>query len=620
MTSAPPKAAAAIAWLCRVVPALDSLRTYSWVTFRHDLIAGLTVATVAVPQAMAYASIVGLPVEYGLYTAMVMTAVGALFDSSKQLINGPTNAISIAVLSAIAGLGLGNQQDVIAAAVLLALMIGIIQTGIALLRLGDLNRYISHAVIVGFTAGAAVLLVLDQIKNLLGLAAQGDQHDHFLVRLWLTLFQKQPVHWHALMIGAGTMVFVFALGWFNRWLNRRFRWRLPELLLGVILAAAVVWATGLDQPKMDAKGNVIRAKVSVIGTIPRSLPAWSVPTGDWQQVRTLSGSALAIGVLGLLEAMAMAKAIAARTGQKLDMNQQCLSEGLANTVGSFFQCYPGSGSLTRSAINHQAGGVTQWSGIVSAVAVGATVLLFAPYAYYIPKAALAGILIVSAFRMIDSHKLVYHMKVTKMDAVIVLVTAISAVAVSVEFCILIGTFVSFLIYLPRAARITMSELVLTRDGMIRERISGDPECNRVLIYSIEGELFFGSSVELESELEKIEQRVAGGVRVILLRVKYARNVDGVCLDVLEGFVRKMEARKVTVILCGVRGDLLKVIRNVGWEAWLGPQRIYPEGAAVWSSTLQAVDRAYEIIGTDRCLTCPLKAGDPADARGWNYMI
>src|SRR5688500_5974233 len=183
----------ASAWLFRKVPALDSLRHYSLDIFRRDLLAGLTVASVAVPQAMAYASIVGLPVEYGLYTAIVMTAVGALFDSSKQLINGPTNAISIAVLSAIGGLGLDGPEERVQAAVLMALMIGVIQTGIALLRLGDLTRYISHAVIVGFTAGAAVLLVLDQTKYLLGLKAQGDPHDHFLVRLWLTLRQVEAI-------------------------------------------------------------------------------------------------------------------------------------------------------------------------------------------------------------------------------------------------------------------------------------------------------------------------------------------------------------------------------------------------------------------------------------------
>jgi SulP family sulfate permease len=614
---APPQqqTSAVASWLFQKIPAIDSLRTYSLDIFRRDLIAGLTVAAVAVPQAMAYASIVGLPVEYGLYTAMVMTAVGALFDSSKQLINGPTNAISIAVLSALGGLALAGPEERVAAAVLLALMIGLIQTGIALLRLGDLTRYISHAVIVGFTAGAAVLLVLDQTKNFLGLKAQGDPHDHFLMRLWLTLTQGGAPDPYTVALGLGTMVFVLAIGWFNR----RFKWRIPELLLGVILAAAAVYALDLDRPLTDESGQVLRKGVNVIGTIPNTLPSFVPPQGDWLQIRQLSGSALAIAMLGLLEAMAMAKAIAARTGQKLDMNQQCLSEGLANTVGSFFQCYAGSGSLTRSAINHQAGGVTQWSGVISAIAVGATVLLFAPLAYYIPRAALAGILIVSAFRMVDSHKLAFHMRVTKMDAVIVLATAIAAVAVSVEFCILIGTFVSFLIYLPRAARVGVTELVLTQEGMVRERKPGDAQCDRLRIYSIEGELFFGSSTELRDELAKIEEHL-GATRVVLLRLKYARNLDGVCLDVLEDFVERLTARDATVILCGVRQDMVKVLQNVGLAERLGPQRLFPEGAAVWSSTLQAVQRAYEIIGADRCPTCPVAKGNGVPMRDWNYVI
>lgn len=603
-------------WIYAKIPALDSARNYSLDILRRDVIAGLTVAAVAVPQAMAYASIVGLPVEYGLYTAIVMTAVGAVLDSSRQLINGPTNAISIAVLSALAGAGIEGKEELIAAAVLIALLIGLFQTGIALLKLGDLTRYISHAVIVGFTAGAATLLILDQLKNLLGLKAQGGPHDHFLVRLWMTLRQIELIQPHTLALGIGTIAFVLALGW----LNRRLKWRIPELLLAVILAATVVWATGLHNDQTDDNGNVTRPKTAIIGDIPRSLPRFSPPKVEWKQVRELSGNALAIAVLGLLEAIAMAKAIAARTGDKIDMNQQCLSEGIANTVGSFFQCYPGSGSLTRSAINHQAGGVTQWSGVFSAVAVAATVLLFAPYAYYIPRAALAGILFVSAFRMIDAHKLAYHMRVTRMDAIIVLATAIAAVAISIEFCILIGTFVSFLIYLPRAAKIGMTELVPTPDGMIRERIASDPPCNKLIIHSVEGELYFGSSTELEAELDKIEDRAQHGTKVVLLRLKYARNIDGVCLDTLEAFDKKMTALGVTVLYCGVRPDVLQVMKNAGFDTHLGPERIFPEGEALWSSTLQAVDRAYQIVGKDRCETCPLRASDPAEARSWNYMI
>src|SRR5690349_13862301 len=191
MTPHSPPLSAALAFVYRKIPALDSLRSYRLDDFRADLIAGLTVATVAVPQAMAYAIIAGIPVQYGLYTAIVMTAVGAVLDSSKQLINGPTNAISIALLSAIAVVPPDQRID---AAILMAFLVGTVQLGITLLRLGDLTRYISHSVIVGFTLGATVLLWMDQLKNLLGLKSVGDPHDLFLVRFWATMTGGGSVH------------------------------------------------------------------------------------------------------------------------------------------------------------------------------------------------------------------------------------------------------------------------------------------------------------------------------------------------------------------------------------------------------------------------------------------
>src|SRR5687768_1315144 len=211
-----------MAALDKWIPAFGVVRGYSLEDLRGDLAGGLSVAAVAVPQAMAYALIAGIPPQYGLYTAIVMTAVGALLDSSRQLINGPTNAISIALLSAL--VMVTNDQDRISMAILLAFLIGVIQTGITLLRLGDLTRYISHAVIVGFTLGAAVLLVLDQLKNLLGLPAMGGGHDHFLKRVWLTLTHINETNWAALTIGLGTV----AMALFLRWINVRHRLRLPE--------------------------------------------------------------------------------------------------------------------------------------------------------------------------------------------------------------------------------------------------------------------------------------------------------------------------------------------------------------------------------------------------------
>jgi SulP family sulfate permease len=588
----------------RSVPAFDSLHNYSLRVLAMDTMAGLTVAAVAVPQAMAYAQIAGIPPQYGLYTAIVMTAVGALFDSSKQLINGPTNAISIAILSALVGFG---EAERIPAAILLALLVGAVQTGITLLRLGDLTRYISHAVIVGFTLGAAVLLVLDQLKNLLGLPAQGTGDDHFLKRFWLTLSHAGQTNHATLLVGLATIGVALTL----RWINLRLRIRLPELLLAVICAAAAVWGWALDEQG-----------VKIVGTIPAKLPTFELPYVDWTRVRALSGSSLAIALLGLLEAISMAKAIAAQTGQKLDINQQCLSEGVANLTGSLFQCFPGSGSLTRSYINQQAGARTQWSGVISAVAVALTVVLFAPYAYYIPRSGLAAILMLSAWRLVDRHQLVYHLRTTRTDAWIVLLTAVSAVAISVEFCVLIGVFMSFVLYVPKAARVHLTELTLSPERIVRERITSDVPCGRIRIFSLEGEFFFGAAPELEEHLDAIADAARDGVRVVVLRLKRVRNPDAVCLQVLDRFVNKMNDAHVTLLLCGVRPDLMKVIDSSGLLRHLGTDRVFvfQETGAVWSSTLDAVRFAYEVVGNDVCDTCPRHAESLNEKEGWYYLI
>jgi SulP family sulfate permease len=423
-------------WLLRRIPAIDALRTYGRADFGRDVAAGLTVATIAVPQAMAYAALAGLPPQYGLYTAIVMTAVGALLDSSRLLINGPTNAIAIALLSALAVLPVDER---VSGAILLALMVGVIQLALALLRLGQLTRHVSPSVIVGFTLGAATLLVLDQTRTLLGLASRGDGNDHFVVRFWLSLTEGGRVHLPTLVIGVGAIAIVL----FIRRLNAiwRLRFPVPQHLVAVVVTAGLVWSLGLDA-----------AGVQIVGEVPSGLPAFQVPDVTWDHGRLLAGSAVAVALLGLLEAVAMARAIASRTGQPLDVNQQCLSEGAANLAGSFFQCFPGSGSLTRSAVNHQAGAVSQWSGVFAAAGVALTVVFAAPLAYYIPRASLAGLLVLAAYRMVDFRQIVNQLSASKVDAVVLIATAASAVFVSIEFCILIGVLVSTAGAVLRTAR------------------------------------------------------------------------------------------------------------------------------------------------------------------------
>lgn len=578
--------APAPAGIYKFIPALDSLRRYTWKDVRSDLLAGLTVATVAVPQAMAYGLVAGLPAEYGLYTAIVMTAVGALFDSSRQLINGPTNATSIAVLSVIASVA---PESKIEAAVLVAFMVGAVQLAITALRLGDLTRYISHSVIVGFTLGAGTLIVLDQMKNLLGKKSVGDVHEHFLIRFWHTMTEGGAIHQDTLWVGLGTMAAVLALRWFKHRVGWRF---LPELLIVVVAMAWLSWSMGLE-----ARG------VKIIGDIPAKLPAFQWPAFDAALLRDFATGALAIAVLGLLEALSMAKAIAAVTRQKLDMNQQCMSEGLANFTGSFFQCIPGSGSLTRSAINQQAGASTQWSGVVSAIAVAAIMLAFAPYARFIPKAVLAGILFLSAWKMVDWHALRYHVRATRFDAAIVAVTAFSAVAISIEFCVLIGIFMSFLLAVPRAGRMRLSEFVVTKDGAIHEALPEDVPCTKILLFGLEGELFFGSTGALERHFETIENRISPDTEVLLLRMKRARNPDAVALALLDGFIERVRARGVKVIMCGVQLHLHDVLRKTGFLERFGEKEVFLEQPVRLTSTILAVRHAYELISAP-CPICP----------------
>lgn len=586
----------------RLIPAIESLRTYSLRMFRRDLIAGTTVAAVAVPQAMAYASVFGMPVQYGLYTAIVMTAVGALLDSSKQLINGPTNAISIAMLSALAVV---PPDQRIGAAILMAALIGIFQTGITLLRLGDLSRFISHAVIVGFTAGASVLLVLDQLKNVLGLQERGEPQDHFVERFYLTLYHGGPAHTPTMLVACGTI----AVALTARWINWRFRWALPELLIAIAAAGALVW-------HWDLAAHGVR----LIDRVPRGLPQFAPPYWDVALVRDLAPSAAAIGMLGLLEAIAMAKSLAAKSGQKLDINQQCLSEGVANLSGSFFQCFPGSGSLTRSYINYQAGAASQWSGVICAALVALTMIAFAPLAQFIPRAALAGVLMLTATRMVDVAGLKYHLAATRFDAVIVVATALSAVFVSVEFCILVGTVLSFLMYVPRAARVEMHELVIDSTRQIRQRADCDVACTKLKIYEFEGEAFFGSGPAFESHLEQIDDAIDESVRIVLLRVKHLRNPDAVCMRLLLQFIERTAARGVQVCMSGVRDSFFTTLTKVGIVDQLGPELVFREVPQVWASTATAVQWAHAQLGGDLCEACPARNPELADSPKWDYVI
>ena len=557
---------------------------YDLVKGRHDLIAGLTVAAISFPQAMAYALIAGVDPRFGVYSAIVVTIVASIFGSSSHLINGPTSAISLLVFTALAFIDSENTTELFEALFLLAILVGAFQIVISLFRLGNLTRYISESVIIGFMAAAAFLLAVGQLGNALGVRDKGNGHMQVLRRVWLTLFHGDHVNYRALILSVAAVVLAVVL----RKLVQRFRWPQIDMLAVLIITGLIAYFAGWSTP--GAGGHTA---VSVAAKIPRSLPTPHIPEVHTSWLPELSTGALAIAFVGIIEALSIAKAIAYQTQQKIDYNRQIMAEGLANVAGGFFQSLPGSGSLSRSAINFQSGAKTRFSGIVSAATVAAALLLFAPLLRYVPQPALAGLLLVTAARLVDFKRLFYTLKASRYDAGLVIVTAFTGVAIDLDKSVLLGVILSILLFVPRAAKLKAKELVITPERVVRERIPGDLTDPSIVIYDLEGELFFGAAPELDRYLVEISQRIADDdIKFVVLRLKRVRHPDVVCIQRIEHFLREETARGVSILLAGVRSDTLTVLNNVGFQTWFAAEHVFPEEDEEYSATLKAVRYAH----------------------------
>jgi len=564
---------------------------YNWSFARRDFQAGLTVAAISLPQSIAYALIAGVDPRFGLYTAIIFTTLGSIFGSSSHLINGPTGAVSLVVFSTLSFFDPEAKLDAYEGMFLLCAMIGIIQILISVLKLGDLTRYISESVITGFMGGAATLTIVGQIGNALGLKNQGTGHQHVFERLWLTLTQNAPFNLKAVAISGGAVVLALVL----RRLVRRYQLPQLDMFIVLLLVAIPAFLFGWSQPSATGK-----AAVSLIEEVPASLPGFHIPVIEWAWAGKLTSGAFAIAVLGLLETLAIAKAIAYKTRQPLDFNRQCLASGIGNLVGGFFRCMPGAGSLSRSAINHQAGAATKASGIFTAAIVALLVLVLAPLTRYIPKAALAGLLVVAAARLIDIQRFTYVTRAGRYDAILLYGTFITTLAVGVEFSIIIGVIVSVLLYVPRAAKLRVRQLIVTDERLIRERVATDGPPNTVEIYDFEGELFFGAAPDFEKHLRAaLDEARSHGITHVVFRVKRLRNPDAVSLETLEHVLRDAQAQGFTVFLAGIRPDLRTGMTRLRFAQWFPDNHWFLENENQDSATLKAVREAYERLGIQR---------------------
>jgi sulfate permease, SulP family len=568
---------------------------YSSEELKRDLLAGLTVSAISLPQAMAYALIAGVDPRYGLYSAIIVTAVASVFGSSSHLINGPTSAISLLMFGALSFFDPEQKVEAAEAMFLIGVMAGSIQIFISVFRLGDLTRYISESVIIGFMAAASVLLAIGQVGNSLGIRDKGTGAQQILYRLWLTL--STTSHYNLRALGVTAMTLAMALTF--RSLVRRYNLPQFDMLAALVLVAISTYYLGWSVP--DAYNRTI---VEVSGSVPATLPTFHVPTVKLRWLWDLRWQSLAVAFLGLLEAMAIAKSIANQTGQIFDFNRQCLAEGLANLAGGFFRCLPGSGSLSRSALNYQVGGATRFSGVVVAGSVALAVLVFAPLAQYVPRSALAALLLLTAVRLIEPKRIVYAFRASASDGIVLAITALAGLTIGLDTAILIGVALSVVLFVPRAAKLKATELIVDNFGIVRERLPDDALCTSYLICDLEGELFFGAASELTRHFDWLLHRAnVNHIHYIVLRMKRVRNPDMVCLERLEHFLQHTDKNGIVVLLAGLRPDLMDALRRVQCECWFPADRLFP-GGHEHSATLVAVRDVYRRLGdSNSCKHC-----------------
>jgi len=538
----------------KFIPILDTLIHYNKKDFKFDLIAALTVAVVALPQTMAYAMIAGVHPAYGLYSGIMLTIIASSFGSSNQLATGPTNAICLLIASYM--IPFAGSENFFANLFLLTFLVGVIQLTMGVLRLGSLVNYVSHAVIVGFTAGAGIIIAMGQLNNLMGVTLPNSNLSS--IGKFIACFQSiDKINYPSLGIGIFTIAVILILKRINK--------NLPGALLSVIFSVLLVMILGLE-----------KYGVKVVGQIPQAIPPLSMPNLNLSAIADLSAGATVIAIIGLVEAVSISKAIASKTHQKIDPNQEFIGQGMANLGGSFFSSIAGSGSFTRSAITYQNGGKTKVTGVLVGIIILIVLVFFAPFARYIPNASLAGVIMLVAYSMIDKRALTKVISTNRNDAIVLLVTMLTTVfAPHLEQAIYAGVAISLLLYLKDS-------------GVAIVRTLQDTS---ISILQLEGNLYFGSSADLDKKLSESYSNS----KVFHIRFKGVSMIDITALEVIEGFINRALEEEKRVILSGVTPKILKMLNKIHINEHVGKENIFMEDDEVFATSGKALDESTSSI-------------------------
>jgi SulP family sulfate permease len=586
------------------LPCIGPLRRYDLGKLRHDFRASLNVTLLAVSQAIAFAAIAGLPVVYGVLCTGVAALVAPLFSASRHTIMGPTNATAFMLFSffAVNPALAGRWGELIP---LLVLMVGIFATLGALLRIADLMQFVSRSVLVGYISGAAVLILANQFIHLLGVADWIDRDaSASFAGLLIGLIRALPhTDWVSLVIGAATLAVYYGLKkWKPRW---------PVFAISLLLASACFGTLiRFHVPPFDGAETFVTFRLDdLMPRVPNLLRE-----GVFNDISALLGVALAIAFLATLENTLMAKALASRSGDHADVNQDMFSVGMANLACAFAGGMPASGSLTRSALNFESGARTRFASLFSgALSLGLAVIIAAsagwgvPLIDYIPKAVLAALVMALSFSLFSRRNIRICLRSTNDDAVVLVTTFTATLLAPLHVAIFIGVAVSISLFLRKASKPHLVEYEFSDAGELREM--GEKRKRpipAISIVHVEGDLFFGAAELFRTQIQRTVSDPA--IQVIILRLKNARHLDATSVMALEDLIRFMRDKGLHLIVSGASRDVYRVLKQSGVLKTLqdGCDRRAGESNLFLTnprnpnlSTRGALKRAQQLLGTDK---------------------
>ena len=522
----------------KLIPILEWLPNYNKSLFKGDLLAGITVGIILIPQGIAYALIAGLPPIYGLYCALVPQLIYAIFGSSRQVAIGPVAMDSLIVATGVSTLALAGSESYISIAILLGLLVGTIQFILGVFSLGFIVNFLSKPVITGFTSAVALIIGFNQFRNLLGVDFfQSDQIQYILEDIWLQIGKYNA---NTSFIGLISAIIIIILRKVNK--------KIPNALIVVILGIIIMKYFG--QSFSD---------VSIIKDIPSGLPVFGIPEFDIDLIKELLPIAFTLVMVGYLETISIGKSLEAKQDEyRIRPNQELIALGLSNMVGSLFKAYPSASSFSRSAINQESGGKTGMAALVSVAMVVITLLFLTPLFYHLPKTVLAAIIIVAVFGLVNFKEAAFLWKANNLDFWLMMATFLATLLLGIEYGIMVGVSLSLIILIFRTSRPYVTELGKVPNSNFYRNKNRFEEViieNDILVFRFDAQLFYANSSYFRDNLDSMAEKKGKALKLIVLDAESINRVDSTGVEMLKERIKFYQKKQVQFYFAGVKGPV-----------------------------------------------------------------